>query len=181
MPRSTVQRVVFANILAFSGLACAEQTDVHTTRLSFHVVSEESSDYSVLQTASETGETPEGTLYFVGANDEPAIGYIVDAESTITQECMSHISIGEHHYLAEQSVLNFRFDSECAQRFAKMTEENVGRQFAVVLNDKVISAPTIRTPIIGGAGFIEGGWDEGELMALIDGFPDHVIRESETH
>ncbi|MCB9946760.1 MAG: protein translocase subunit SecD [Rhodospirillaceae bacterium] len=55
-------------------------------------------------------------------------------------------------------VVSFRFDSAGARRFADITEENVGRQFAIVLDGEVISAPVIRTPILGGAGIIEGGF-----------------------
>ncbi len=57
-----------------------------------------------------------------------------------------------------QPVVSFRFDAAGARRFAEITTENVGRQFAIVLDGEVISAPVIRTPIIGGSGIIEGGF-----------------------
>ena len=38
-----------------------------------------------------------------------------------------------------------------ARRFADITRANVGRRFAIVLDNKVISAPVIREPILGGA------------------------------
>ena len=39
-----------------------------------------------------------------------------------------------------------------------MTQANVGRRFAVVLDDKYITAPVIREPILGGSGQIEGNF-----------------------
>lgn len=55
-------------------------------------------------------------------------------------------------------VVNFRFDSIGARRFAEVTRNNVGKPFAIVLDDRVISAPTIREPITGGSGQISGSF-----------------------
>ena len=55
-----------------------------------------------------------------------------------------------------QPVVNFRFDAIGAKRFGKVTTENVDRPFAIVLDGKVISAPVIREPILGGTGQISG-------------------------
>jgi preprotein translocase subunit SecD len=56
-------------------------------------------------------------------------------------------------------VVNFKFNSVGASRFAQTTRENVGKPFAVVLDDKVITAPVIREPILGGSGQISGSFD----------------------
>lgn len=53
-------------------------------------------------------------------------------------------------------VVTFRFDKEGASAFADATKANIGRRFAVVLGDKVITAPEIREPILGGSGEIDG-------------------------
>jgi protein-export membrane protein SecD len=55
-------------------------------------------------------------------------------------------------------VVSFKFDSTGARRFADATKENVGKPFAIVLDNKVISAPVIREPILGGSGVIEGSF-----------------------
>jgi protein-export membrane protein SecD len=55
-------------------------------------------------------------------------------------------------------VVNFKFNSNGARRFADITRANVNHRFAIVLDDKVISAPTIREPITGGSGQISGGF-----------------------
>lgn len=45
-----------------------------------------------------------------------------------------------------------------ACKFAQVTQQNVGRPFAIVLDDEVISAPVIREPILGGSGQISGNF-----------------------
>lgn len=57
-----------------------------------------------------------------------------------------------------QWVVNFRFDSLGAKKFGKATQDGVGRLFAIVLDGKIISAPVIKQPILGGSGVIEGGF-----------------------
>jgi SecD/SecF fusion protein len=57
-----------------------------------------------------------------------------------------------------QTVVNFRFDTVGAREFGDATKDNVGRRFAIVLDNKVIEAPVIETPILGGQGEITGGF-----------------------
>ena len=59
---------------------------------------------------------------------------------------------------SQQPVVSFRFDSAGATRFAEITRQNVGNPFAIVLDDKVLSAPVIREPITGGSGQISGNF-----------------------
>jgi preprotein translocase subunit SecD len=54
--------------------------------------------------------------------------------------------------------VSFRFNTSGARKFAQATQENVGRPFAIVLDNKVISAPVIREPILGGSGQISGNF-----------------------
>ncbi|MDB5358757.1 MAG: secD [Rhodospirillales bacterium] len=55
-------------------------------------------------------------------------------------------------------VIQFKFDSVGARRFAETTRQNVHKRFAIVLDNKVISAPVINEPITGGAGIISGSF-----------------------
>ena len=57
-----------------------------------------------------------------------------------------------------EPVVNFRFNSAGARKFAEVTQANVGKPFAIVLDNKVISAPVIREPILGGSGQISGNF-----------------------
>ena len=57
-----------------------------------------------------------------------------------------------------EPVVSFRFDAVGAKRFGDATRDNVGKPFAIVLDNKVISAPVIREPITGGSGIISGSF-----------------------
>jgi preprotein translocase subunit SecD len=57
-----------------------------------------------------------------------------------------------------QPVVTFRFNSSGARKFAEVTSANVGKPFAIVLDNKVISAPVIQQPITGGSGQITGNF-----------------------
>jgi preprotein translocase subunit SecD len=69
-------------------------------------------------------------------------------------------------YQDNQPVVSFRFDTVGGRRFARATQENVGRLFAIVLDGKVISAPVIREPILGGSGIISGRFTTQEVQDL---------------
>lgn len=57
-----------------------------------------------------------------------------------------------------EPVVSFRFNTVGARKFAEITTENVGKPFAIVLDNKVITAPVIRSPILGGSGIISGNF-----------------------
>ncbi len=57
-----------------------------------------------------------------------------------------------------EPIVSFRFNSVGARKFAEATQANVGKPFAIVLDNKVISAPVIREPILGGSGQISGNF-----------------------
>ena len=57
-----------------------------------------------------------------------------------------------------EPIVNFKFNISGARKFGTATQENVGRRFAIVLDNEVISAPVIREPILGGSGQISGNF-----------------------
>ena len=63
-------------------------------------------------------------------------------------------------------VVNFALDSIGTRRFADVSTKHVGSPFAIVLDNKVISAPVIREPIIGGQGQISGNFTVEEANDL---------------
>ncbi len=65
-----------------------------------------------------------------------------------------------------QPVVSFSFDGIGARRFAEATTQNVDKPFAIVLDNKIISAPVIREPITGGAGQISGHFTTEEANDL---------------
>ncbi|MEZ5679979.1 MAG: protein translocase subunit SecD [Erythrobacter sp.] len=57
-----------------------------------------------------------------------------------------------------EPVVNIQFDTDGGRRFAKLTTDNVGKPFAIILDGKVLSAPNINEPIRGGTAQISGGF-----------------------
>ena len=57
-----------------------------------------------------------------------------------------------------EPVISFRFNQSGARKFGAFTKDHVNEPFAIVLDDKVISAPVIREPILGGTGQISGNF-----------------------
>ena len=55
-------------------------------------------------------------------------------------------------------VVSISFNTQGARRFGRVTQENVGKPFAIILDDKVLSAPSINEPILGGQAQISGGF-----------------------
>src|SRR5262245_14068518 len=69
-----------------------------------------------------------------------------------------------------EPVLNFKFNANGTRRFAQATQENVGKPFAIVLDNEVLSAPIIREPILGGSGQISGNFtvqDAADMAILL--------------
>ncbi|MCE3232511.1 MAG: protein-export rane protein SecD [Rickettsiaceae bacterium] len=57
-----------------------------------------------------------------------------------------------------QPVVNIKFNNVGAKKFADITKENVGKPFAIVLDNKVLTAPVIRSVILGGTAEISGNF-----------------------
>jgi preprotein translocase subunit SecD len=57
-----------------------------------------------------------------------------------------------------EPVVNIRFDSAGARRFGRVTQQNVNKPFAIILDDVVLSAPNINEPILGGQAQIMGSF-----------------------
>ena len=65
-----------------------------------------------------------------------------------------------------QPIVNISMNSEGARIFAKVTGANIGKQLAVVLDDKVYTAPYIRVKIPDGSAYIEGMSDMEEAKDI---------------
>jgi preprotein translocase subunit SecD len=87
----------------------------------------------------------DGEKYLVYKRSLVSGGDLVDAEPGFDQR-------------TNEPVVNFRFNSSGARKFAEATERNVGKPFAIVLDNQVVSAPVIREPILGGQGQISGNF-----------------------
>lgn len=74
-------------------------------------------------------------------------------------------SFGENN----EPIVSFSFNQKGAVRFGKLTQENIDKPFAIVLDDVVQSAPVIRSAILGGTGQISGRFtiDETNTLAIV--------------
>ncbi|MBS0502973.1 MAG: protein translocase subunit SecD [Proteobacteria bacterium] len=65
-------------------------------------------------------------------------------------------------------IVNIRFNGQGGRRFAKVTQENVNKPFAIILDNQVISAPNINEPILGGQAQISGNFtvDSANQLAI---------------
>ena len=73
-----------------------------------------------------------------------------------------------------EPAVTIQFDSEGGQKFARMTQQNVNKLFAIVLDGQVISAPQIREPIFGGVSQISGSFTTESANHVVDGVT-HVV------
>ena len=121
-----------------------------TAKMTFHLVNE---NISAEQIAS--GRAPSGTQ-FLPMMDAP--NQLVPVYSRVE---VSGESLKDSQADFDQNnmpVVTTAFDATGARKFAKLTTEHVNERFAIVLDGRVLSAPTIREPIPGGRGQISGGF-----------------------
>ena len=65
-----------------------------------------------------------------------------------------------------QPVVSITFNSSGARRFGRVTQENVQKPFAIILDEKILSAPNINEPILGGQAQISGNFTVESANAL---------------
>ncbi|HVF84213.1 MAG TPA: protein translocase subunit SecD [Sphingomicrobium sp.] len=78
---------------------------------------------------------------------------LVDAKQTFDQQ-------------SGAPVVSITFNSAGARRFGRVTQENTGKPFAIILDEKVLSAPNINEPILGGQAQISGNFTVESANAL---------------
>jgi SecD/SecF fusion protein len=128
-----------------------------TAKLSFHM----------LAPVDPSGQPPPGVMVLPGAEGHER--YPIDDRIALSGERLSDARAG-FDQRTRQPIVSFRLDNAGARTFAAITEANVGRPFAIVLDGKVLSAPVIREPITGGAGQISGNFtvqQASDLAALL--------------
>lgn len=122
-------------------------------------------DVSMSPEQAQSGTPPEGSEVLLGFKDKRP--YLVAKDSTLDGDDISYAAPG-FATGTKDPVASFRFNGRGARRLAHVTEENVGKPFAIVLDDKVISAPVIREPITGGSVQISGNFtlEEANSVAM---------------
>jgi len=119
-----------------------------TAQLTFRLVSKDDGFGSEKLFLSESGEELIVNKRVVVSGDN-----LVDAQPQFDNQ-------------SNQPIVLFTLDRLGAQKFGKITTDNVGRRLAIVLDNSVISAPQIREAIIGGTGTISGGFSLQESTDL---------------
>jgi preprotein translocase subunit SecD len=105
----------------------------------------------------EPGKVPPESEILQGSRAENRQPYLIEKRVVVSGEDLTDAQPGFDQRTSEP-IVSFRFNSNGARRFAQATQENVGRPFAIVLDNEVISAPVIREPILGGSGQISGSF-----------------------
>lgn len=127
-----------------------------TAKMTFHMV-----DVSASPEDIYTGKVKPGTRLL--PSDDPGerysdgspLKYAIKGRVMLSGE---QLTSSTATYEQGQPVVAFKFNTLGARKFAKITQENVGKPFAIVLDNKVITAPVIRDPILSGSGIISGNF-----------------------
>jgi protein-export membrane protein SecD len=136
-----------------------------TAQLTFHMV-----DMGTSAAEVRRGDASAGLMVVPSAEEteagEPVTDWVLRRRVELSGE---NLTDAQPSFQENQPVVSFRFDTSGARKFADITTENVGRLFAIVLDDEVISAPRIQEPITGGSGVISGDFtvQEANELALL--------------
>src|SRR5262249_8413878 len=103
------------------------------------------------------GRPPPESEIVYGSKAENRQPYLLEKRVIVSGKHRTHAQPSFDQRPSEPLV-TFKFNPSGARKFAQVTQENVGRPFAIVLDDEVISAPVIREPILGGSGQISGNF-----------------------
>jgi len=122
-----------------------------TAKMTFHMLDDNVHPDDVMSGVAPAGvrflegDGEDGSKYPVQNKVELSGDLLVDAHTTYDSQ-------------SGEPVVAFRFNNAGARKFGEITAANVGKPFAIVLDNKVITAPVIRSPIIGGSGIISGNF-----------------------
>jgi preprotein translocase subunit SecD len=133
-----------------------------TAKMSFHLVQQ-----SYYNREDAPKRAPAGTVLVPSLDEKDSTGQPVQLLLR-KRIVVSGENLVDSQPTFEQNrpVVSFRFDSLGAKKFGKASTENVNRQIAIVLDNKVISAPRINEPILGGNGIISGRFTTQEAKDL---------------
>lgn len=131
-----------------------------TAKLTFHLL-----DTTTTPAEAREGRVPAGSMLLPGEGSRPGTtaDYVVRKRVVVGGE---RLVDAQPSFQNGQPVVRFRFDTQGAKRFGQATQENVGKPLAIVLDNRVISAPVIREPILGGEGIISGSFTTQDAQDL---------------
>jgi protein-export membrane protein SecD len=135
-----------------------------TAMLEFKLVNE---DENELKEALE-GKIPEGweLLEFKRKGDPTSSKLLVRKEAAVTGADLEEARMEFGSDVFAEPFVSLKFTPEGAKKFAKVTEENIGKRLAIVLDNKIKSAPVIKSKIPDGRAQIEGAFTVQEATDL---------------
>ncbi|MFT5344128.1 MAG: preprotein translocase subunit SecD [Paracoccaceae bacterium] len=99
--------------------------------------------------------------------DDPGTYFIIESAPVVTGEDL--VDAQPSFDQNGRPAVSFRFNTSGARKFGDYTAENIGSPFAIVLDEEVVSAPTIQSHIPGGSGIITGNFtlEESTRLAVL--------------
>ena len=122
-----------------------------TAKLDFRMV-----DVSIPAEQALQGRVPPDSEILYGTTT-PKTPYLVEKRILVSGSDLTDAQPG-FDQRTNEPIVSFRFNTSGARKFAQVTQENVGKPCAIILDNQVISAPVIREPILGGSGQISGSF-----------------------
>ena len=118
-----------------------------TAKMSFHLV-----DSGARASDAKRGKLGAKYKIAYGEMGEP---YVITRKPVVGGE---NLVDAQPSFQDGQAVVSFRFNSLGGKKFGEVTRDNIGERLAIVLDNEVISAPTIQSAIMGGSGVITGNF-----------------------
>ena len=133
-----------------------------TAKLEFKLV-----DGAALPSDIARGIAPPGSeiVPFADAKEGAAPSIAVKRLGGIRGDQLTNAQLSNNQQTNEPTV-SITFDSEGGAKFAKLTTQNVNKPFAIILDGKVLSAPNINEPILGGSAVISGNFSTESANTL---------------
>ena len=100
---------------------------------------------------------PVGSEILYDEAEDPPRPYVIEKRAIVAGEDLVDAQPG-FDQRTNEPIVTFRFNNRGATAFGRVTQANIGRPFAIVLDDVVISAPVIQGAILGGTGQISGNF-----------------------
>ncbi|MFA5591857.1 MAG: protein translocase subunit SecD [Micavibrio sp.] len=126
-----------------------------TAKMSFHLVNMDVMSSDVRSTGGDM---------ILPMAEQPGQTMAVERRAVLTGDMLVAASYAQDQY--GQAAVSFRFNPVGTKRFCEISSNNVGKLFAIVLDNEIISAPVFREPICGGSGQISGNFTLKEANDL---------------
>ena len=123
-----------------------------TAKLTFQLV-----DDSVTPQDLANGRPVPPESQVIPSQDGYTASYLVKRRASVSGEMLTNAQMSFNPQTGSPVVV-IRFNGQGSRRWGDATSQNVGKRFAIVLDNKVLSAPVIREAILGGSCEISGNF-----------------------